>query len=321
MYNDIDKILREEFALKKTAAEERARDNKILAEQNEIYRKLDKLGRETAFILGEERAKGSDQKVIDELTNSLSNIDELKTQALEKIGLNPLDLEPHYSCSLCNDTGLVNGYPCKCYKKRKNEEIIKLFSSNKDSFCTFNDIRTDIFKDEKQREEFLKLSALLEKWCNNYPDIKKFNIVISGWIGLGKTFLCKCMAERLMSRDFSVSFLSSFEMNNLMLKYHTTFDSHKEENLIPLLECDVLFIDDLGTEPILNNVTLSYFFNILSEREKRKKATIITTNLSEADIESRYDQRIFSRLCNKQVGSIFKLTGSDLRSVRLDEKH
>ena len=113
-----------------------------------------------------------------------------------------------------------------------------------------------------------------------------------------------------------VCFVTAFQMNEMMLKYHTTFDSTKSQNLTPLLESDVLIIDDLGSEPIINNVTLNYLFNVLLEREERHKSTIITTNLSSEDVLNRYNERVYSRLFGKQNGAVFNLQGSDLRNYK-----
>lgn len=320
MNNDIDKLLQEEFALKKTNAEERAQANLNLALKNDIFQKLDKLEREVSFSLGEEKAKGNNKAKVKELSLALEQIKNLKETELIKMGLTSLDLKPQYSCSKCNDTGIYNGYRCSCYKKRKNEEIIKLFSPDLNTFCDFDSIDVSIIQDENHLKDYVKLKNLLQKWCDNYPNNKKFNILISGATGLGKTFLAKCMAQRLLSRDFSVSFLSAFKMNSLMLTYHTTFDNKKEDSLVPLLECDALFIDDLGSEQLINNVTINYLYNILSEREAQKKSTIITTNLSENNIKARYGERIFSRLVNKKIGAVLKISGSDLRIPNLNRK-
>ena len=102
-------------------------------------------------------------------------------------------------------------------------------------------------------------------------------------------------------------------MNNMMLKFHTTFGADKQAQLVPLLESDFLFIDDLGTEPIINNVTLNYLFLVLAERDRFEKPVIITTNLSPENILDRYGERIYSRLSSKLTSANFYIEGKDLR--------
>ena len=102
-------------------------------------------------------------------------------------------------------------------------------------------------------------------------------------------------------------------MNNMFLKYHTSFDANKHIHISPLLDSEFLFIDDLGTEPILKNVTQNYLYLILSERERHNKPTIITTNLMPENILDRYGERIYSRIANKSSSLLVHLTGKDLR--------
>ena len=101
-----------------------------------------------------------------------------------------------------------------------------------------------------------------------------------------------------------------------MLKYHSTFDATKNQYLNAITKCDVLIVDDLGTEPMLRNVTENYLTLILSERELNKRATIVTTNLITDDIFERYRERVYSRLISKRTGLVFLLTGSDLRIAK-----
>ena len=98
-----------------------------------------------------------------------------------------------------------------------------------------------------------------------------------------------------------------------MLNYHTTFDSQKNSILEPFLTCSCLIIDDLGTEPILKNVTKEYLYLIINERMVNDKSTIISTNLTPDQIIDRYGERIFSRLFNKTNCLKLEFTSSDLR--------
>ena len=311
---ELDKKLQSEFALKKSHADNIANENLQKARQNSNFVELEILERETTFELGKAEFKKRPKKEINDLKNTLIKIQEYKSTILKSLGLSLEDLKPKYSCQKCKDTGVFDGKSCECYTKRRNEEIIKDYELNTND-ASFENIDTNLFEKD-ELENFLKLKNLLEKWCNNFPNITKKTIVLSGQTGVGKTYLAKCMSKRLIEQNFTICYISAFEMNNLMLKFHTTFDTQKYQNLIPLLESDVLFIDDLGSEPIINNVTINYLFNVLSEREERQKSTVITTNLSIEDINARYKDRICSRLSNKKTGKIFNIQGSDLRKKK-----
>ena len=311
---EIDRNLQSEFALKKTKYEGIAEQNLNKALSVPAFKKLHTLEKETSFSLGIELAKDpqNSQNIL-ELNNTLKEIDILKNAILSKIGLKSADLSPKYECLKCKDTGLIQGKFCKCYEKRRNQELIKEYGFDDKNLYSFSDINKELFLNETYLAQYLKLKDNLEKWCELYPEIKKLNIVLAGKTGVGKTFIIKCMAQKLIEKNFSVCFVTAFELNNMLLKYHTTFDGSKDQNLMPLLESEFLFIDDLGTEPLINNVTVNYLYTVLSEREANKKPTIITTNLSKEDMLNRYNERILSRLQNKQLSLYWEIVGNDLR--------
>ena len=100
------------------------------------------------------------------------------------------------------------------------------------------------------------------------------------------------------------------------MKYHCAKLEEKDEILNNYINCDILCIDDLGTENILKNVTCEYLFLIINERLIRNKATIITTNLNLTQIIDVYDERIYSRLKDKQSSIVVNLTGDDIRTMK-----
>ena len=145
--------------------------------------------------------------------------------------------------------------------------------------------------------------------CEKYPNVSKININIMGASGSGKTFLMECMANELVSSGQVVTFKTAFEINELARLYHMG----KSYEFSDILKTDILFIDDLGTEPIIKNVTKEYLYNLINVRQMNNLPTIISTNLSEDDILSRYDERIFSRLANKNLSINLLLTSQDKR--------
>ena len=217
------------------------------------------------------------KKMANGQTVDRTEIEKLKEQeekALKKIGLTLDDIFPKYNCQKCNDSGYINGEFCDCLKK----EINKLL------FAELN--RTSplkTFEDDKIKH---KSYEIMKKWCqlNN----KYLNVLISGPVGTGKTFLAECVANELIKNNFLVSLTTAINLNNNMLNYHISQNESKYGFIQNYIDADVLIIDDLGTEPMLNNVTKEYLYYILSERINKGKRTVITTNLDLNNIDEKY---------------------------------
>lgn len=222
---------------------------------------------------------------------------------LSNKNISPSSLEPHYDCSICNDTGVVGGQICKCLLKELNTKISRLTSSQS-KFKSFSQCNTDIMTSSD-----IRAKELLQEWCKKFPRITKININILGNAGCGKTFFLECIANEIIEKNYNVCYKTAFDLNELCRLYHIG----QSNELYDMIKADVLLIDDLGTEPILKNVTKEYIYNIINQRQVNNKPTIITTNLSPQDILDRYDERIFSRLANKMLSINIQLDSKDKR--------
>ncbi len=213
-------------------------------------------------------------------------------------------LTPQYSCKKCNDTGIVNGKMCDCLSQAIAERINKTASSY-NNFHTF-----EMINPNKMNEASEKIYKDMYTWCENFPnDI--VNISLLGVPGSGKTFLLECITSKLVEEKFDVVFCTAFDFNEECRKYHTS----QPNKLDSYLKCDALIIDDLGTEPVLKNITQEYFYNIVNLRQINKKATLISTNLLPDQLVNRYSLRTMSRLNNKQLSkSYFFSTSVDKRT-------
>lgn len=228
-------------------------------------------------------------------------------------------LAPVYHCPLCKDTGRTGELikePCSCLKKayqKKLRESIGLSSAKKESFETFD---LSVYPDEKipgqdftQREIMKMYRVICEKWANEYPDSMYRDLVLTGSTGLGKTFLLRAMAERLIERDVKVLIISAYRMLEILRKSYFENDEGAEE----LIEAEVLMIDDLGSEPLMQNVTVEQLFYLLNERQNRNLSTVISTNLDMAKLRERYTERIASRLRDNRTCKVMNLLGKDIR--------
>ena len=220
---------------------------------------------------------------------------------LEKRGLTARDLQPHYACEKCNDTGYVNGAICSCL----NEEMRKLIIA--ESNVTNAEYTFANFKDTNAHNRAVYKKA--QQVCVE----GKLNMLLTGNTGTGKTYLLTSCANFCADNGKSVLFVTAYTLNAKFLEAHLSDFSVHQEIIDGLVDVDVLLIDDLGTENVYKNVTAEYFFSVLNERIARKKQTFISTNLTLNDIRERYDERIFSRLVDQSTTFVAELTGSDKR--------
>lgn len=230
-------------------------------------------------------------------------------------------LAPVYRCPICKDTGKTGELikePCICYKKayqRKLREKIGLNRDRKETFETFDET---VFSDKcmpetnlTQRKIMKTCKQICENWANTYPNAQYRDIMLMGGTGLGKTFLLRAMAERLIERDVNVLIISAYRMIEMLRKSYFDNDDSASE----LMEADVLMIDDLGSEPLMQNITVEQLFQLINERQIRGLSTVISTNLTLKELRERYTERIVSRLNDPKNCEIIVLKGKDLRKA------
>ncbi len=228
---------------------------------------------------------------------------------LKEMKLSSSDLIPKIYCKICKDKGFVNSKPCVCLKSIISQLLIeesgiklKLEEFEKCDFSLFDN-----------RKEIEKIYSLMQAWCDKFRTSEILNWGIFGNTGTGKTHLLLCTADRLIKNGTYIYFSTAFNMIKDLLAEHTTFDKNKEQIISKYLDCEVLFIDDLGTEPIYNNVNENYLYLIVNQRTVEKKPVIFSTNLTMDEFYNRYGERIFSRLANKKHSKLLLLEGNDVR--------
>lgn len=223
-----------------------------------------------------------------------------QNEIIKNHGFSRDNVEVNYNCKLCLDTGKVNGKYCKCLK----EEIRRLTFSQ----C---EISNSEFTFESSADHS-KPYELMKEWCEKYPDVKFTNALLVGKSGVGKTYLSSCIANALIEKEVELLFITAYSLNQKFLQVHLADFDEKQDIAESYQDVDVLIIDDLGTEPILKNVTEESFFALFNERRAKGKCTIVSTNLTLDDILKRYNERTFSRLTD-QKGIVIALTGEDRR--------
>ena len=205
-------------------------------------------------------------------------------------------------CKICKDKGVVNGKRCKCYNSKLTNVALKYLGATKKELCSFDDANAKEIQNHK---------LLLKKYAGNFPKVNVLNFVLTGNVGAGKTFLSKCVYSEVSLKGYNAIFLTATELNNVFLKMHLGEVDRTIINDV-LSNCDLLVIDDLGTEPKYNNVTVEFLLSLISERLDKNKPFIITTNLSLSEIKDRYNERLVSRLSGEKT-AILPFKNKDLR--------
>lgn len=244
--------------------------------------------------------------------NALSKLKKEIEQVLKTLDMKKEDLKPNYSCKKCNDTALIGTDFCECFYKKINQELINNLGVNVDKSHTFENAKFDLFDNP---EAIQKMYEKLQSWCEGLEKSKYKNLLLCGDTGVGKTYLVESICNNLIQKNNVVNYYTAFALNDLFLKYRSSFYEDRVGVLDGVLESDVLIIDDLGSEPNMKN-TEEYFYLLFNERLSKNKSTIITTNLSLEQLLARYGERTFSRLCNKANSLMIKIQNKDLRLKR-----
>ena len=249
----------------------------------------------------------------------LSELSQKRARLLSDAGFSSNYLEPIYTCPDCQDTGYVsaeNGLREKCHCFRQQELSLRYAQSNIQDMIrreNFSTLSYEYYQGE-DLQHFKAAVTLSKDFTENFKEGYR-NLFFYGTVGTGKSFLSGCIACELLQAGFSVIYFSASGLFDRLARY--AFDSKSREALQDfyedLYQCDLLIIDDLGTE-VTNSFVTSQLFACLNERGLRRKSTIISTNLSLEELRDRYSDRIFSRITSNF--SLCKLTGPDIRIYR-----
>lgn len=264
-------------------AENKAKHNYFLANQNAEFMTNESEINSLIIAIAKAEVLGGD---LNALKQNLKKLKAKNSKILNDLGLKESDIIPQYNCKFCNDTGFIDGKVCDCRKVLSNKLILDEVGITEIPLRTFADA------DEKLTP-YINYETY-KRYCQNFDKTKTKTLIFSGKSGTGKTFLAECIASEIKKQNKSVVFISAFALNKLFV------DSFNDANkLNALFSCDLLVIDDFGSEQIFKKITKEYLLNLLNERSYYNKNLIITTNLTKDDILNRYEDRIFSRLLDK----------------------
>lgn len=226
-------------------------------------------------------------------------------------------LELRYQCEMCKDTGYVGDAPsrfCDCFERElriRQYEDGSMVGTDEQCFATFDINRFPA--EDGQRAKMASLRGVCENYADAFPKTRQQNILLMGSGGLGKTFLLNCIYERVVSRGCAAVRITAFRMFEAMRRQHFS-GMDGEQEFRQMLEVPLLLIDDLGSEPMMRNITVEYLFTLLNERMAARRHTVIATNLSPLQLQETYGERVASRLYDRSWYKV-NLTGKDLRKL------
>ena len=249
----------------------------------------------------------------DAYRQKLSDLRAEKDALLKCYHIAPEILQMQYRCPDCQDTGYIENEKCHCLKQRMIDEMYQ--QSNLREILKAENFSTLTYR-YYDAENMEKMQIAIET-CKKFTETfdKTFeNILLCGTVGIGKTFLSNCIAKEVLDQGHSVLYLSAFQLFDLMAKNSFSGSTPKDGDVAKqyphIFECDLLIIDDLGTE-LANSFTMAGFFLVINERILRKKSTLISTNLSPEEILTTYTERCASRIISNYT--MIRLSGSDIR--------
>lgn len=252
--------------------------------------------------------------------SAMEELEQKKIRLLTGHGYPADYLMPHYHCEDCKDTGFIGNKKCHCFK----QAVVDLVYSqsnirerlDQENFHTFN---MDYYSEEKDpllgispKKNMESILAQCHSFISNFADSHE-NILFCGNTGVGKTFLTNCIAKELLDAAYTVIYLTAFQLVDILENntFGTNAEDDTSENMFDyILDCDLLIIDDLGTE-LNNSFVTSQLFLCINERLLRKKSTIISTNMSVEKLQKEYSERIFSRIVSYY--HVLPVIGEDIR--------
>ena len=269
------------------------------------------------------------------LKKDIEGIKNDKERLLLEAGFPKDYMEMRYDCVDCKDTGYIEGGKCHClqskirkllYAQSNLENILDKENFENFSFDYYDD-KTILSGQNMTNAAYMDgVKKFCEKYIDKYFNVDKSknatdsvegnyrrSIVFSGNTGVGKTYLSNCIAKVLLDRYYSVIYLSAKELFETMVKVNIEKNEEQRYSLLAkeVYDCDMLIIDDLGSE-LFNHFTTSEFFHIINRRINTEKSTIISTNLSLDKMRDTYSERVTSRIRKSFI--YIRLFGNDIRA-------
>ncbi len=234
-------------------------------------------------------------------------------------------LEVHYQCPQCSDTGYIDGKMCSCLKELLRQKAYdKLNNSSPLSLSDFNSFSLEYYSRTPDAVKKISPFSRMEKilaFCKDYAlnfSNSSESLLFQGGPGLGKTHLSLAIAKAVIAKGCGVIYVSAPDILSTLEneKFGRAGEDVHDETEKLLKECDLLILDDLGTE-FNTSFTTAAIYNVINTRMMTKKPTIISTNLSLSQLQDLYSMRMVSRIIGETTRLEF--IGSDIRQKKYND--
>ena len=306
----------QELEIRRRQAEETAQDNlerffEKCPRAREIRREMGRNGANAAIAV---LSGGNVREQLTQMKEQGLALKEEYDRLLAEHHVTQSDVTPQYQCSHCKDTGFVDGRMCQCLKNLQRQMAFQRLSMDAPlENSTFEEFSLEYYReDEKAYRQMEKVLAACKRYADKFrADSPSF--LFWGGTGLGKTHLSLAIAGKAIEKGFGVvygsaqSFAVALERERFLREQDMAEDADVQSQLT---DCDLLILDDLGTEASSNYVK-SAFYDIINSRMMKNKPTLISTNLTMKDLEKRYTPRFTSRIAGYY--SKVQFLGNDVR--------
>ncbi|MBR7071522.1 MAG: ATP-binding protein [Clostridia bacterium] len=263
-------------------------------------------------------ALSGDTAALAALQATLTALQEERQSLLAQAGV----AQEPFDCALCHDTGYVQGKICDCIKNEARRLTAQQMSAEMPlNECRFENFNLNYYADKPDengvspRKRMTAIFKLCKEFALNFQPNNGKNLLFMGNAGLGKTHLTLAIVSAVIDKGYEVIYGSAQNLLNLVEREQ--FSAEKGDSFETMTRCDLLVIDDLGTE-FTSPFALTTLYGLINTRLLANRSTILNTNLSMAEIEARYTPRISSRLIGNYTAK--KFFGKDIRQLKAMEK-
>lgn len=310
--------------LKKAAILENEKRKMVIYQRFPKLKEIEILLSKTAIKAAKAVLNGSDtktqlEKLSQENLKLQNQLNEILTKA--NLPLNYLDIK--YSCDKCKDEGFIDGKMCNCFKNYlKQEAYAQLNKLSPLELSTFESFDLGYFSSDVTVNGVLprtKMEKIFNR-CKTYAQefsLKSENLFMQGSTGLGKTHLSLSIANLVINKGYNVIYVSTPNIVSKLEKERFGSYNTSEQSDMHLINCDLLILDDLGTE-FQTSFSNASIYNIINSRIMYNRPTIINTNLSFKEIQNSYSERLVSRIMGNYLRMLF--VGSDIRALSSEKQ-
>lgn len=272
-------------------------------------------------IIADALRRGTDPRpAVQRLRDENLSLQAEKRELLSAMGLPEDALEETPMCALCGDTGYRNGQVCRClrgyYAKEQQKELSRMLDLGNQSFDTFSldwyPDRYDAGTGQSPRENMETIYDVCANFAHQFGK-RPSNLLLFGAPGLGKTFLSAAIAREVSAEGWSVVYDTAVHIFERFEMQKFGREDGAEDDVERMLNCDLLILDDLGTE-MTTSFVQSALYQIINTRLMEKKSTILNTNLAPSEIARRYSPQVASRIEGEY--QMLPFFGEDIRKLK-----